>query len=69
MVLAKGFPLDLHPRRFASGTYAQSLLAKAQIILWQRDARPTYWLFVRRSFAAYVADWLLDASFEFMSPR
>jgi sarcosine oxidase subunit gamma len=63
--LAKGCPLDLHPRQFASGACAQSLLAKAQVILWQRDDRPTYWIFPRASFAIYVAEWLLTALQEF----
>jgi sarcosine oxidase, subunit gamma len=63
--LTKGCPLDLHPRQFASGACAQSLLAKAQVILWQRDDQPTYWIFVRASFAVYVAEWLLTALQEF----
>jgi sarcosine oxidase subunit gamma len=67
MVLAKGCPLDLHPRQFGTGSCAQSLLAKALVTLWQRDNQPAYWIFVRASFAVYVAEWLLDALLEFRS--
>ena len=65
LALARGCPLDLHPRHFGSGACAQSLLAKAQVILWQRDDQPTYWIFVRASFATYEAEWLLTALQEF----
>jgi sarcosine oxidase subunit gamma len=65
LALAKGCPIDLHPRQFASGACAQSVLAKAQVILWQRDDQPTYWIFARASFANYVAEWLLTALQEF----
>jgi sarcosine oxidase, subunit gamma len=68
LVLAKGCPLDLHPRRFVSGSCAQSMLAKALVTLWQRDDESTYWVFVRASFAEYLADWLLDALHEFRRP-
>jgi len=64
-VLAKGCSLDLHPRAFASGRCAQTLIAKAQVILHQTGDAPSYRLFVRGSFARYVAAWLLDAMREF----
>jgi sarcosine oxidase subunit gamma len=56
-ILARGCPLDLHPRVFHPGSCAQSLLAKAPVLLWQQDSIPTYWIFVRASFAEYVAAW------------
>ena len=59
-ILMTGCPIDLHPAVFEVGQHAQTLLAKAQIIL-QRTAPDTYRLFVRPSFAPYLADWLLDA--------
>ena len=34
-VLAKGCALDLHPRAFGPGRCAQTLLGRAQVILWQ----------------------------------
>lgn len=64
-VLAKGCTLDLHPRAFAPGHCAQTLLAKAQVILHQVDDAPSYRLFVRSSFAQYLATWMLDAMREF----
>ena len=64
-VLAKGCSLDLHPRAFAAGQCAQTLLAQAQIILQQTAEAPTYRLYVRCSFARYLAAWLLDACAEY----
>ena len=61
-ILARGCPLDLHPRRFGPGKCAQTLLAKTAIILWQTDAAPTFRILVRPSFATYVACWLADAA-------
>jgi sarcosine oxidase subunit gamma len=63
-VLAKGCALDLHPRSFAPGRCAQTLVARTQAILEARHDT-TYRLLVRPSFAAYLAAWLLDAMAEF----
>lgn len=65
-VLEKGCTLDLHPRAFTVGRCAQTTLARAQIILWQTSNTPVYHLLVRGSFAQYVADWLVDASREYL---
>lgn len=64
-VLAKGCPLDLHPRGFGPGDCAQSLLAKTRVLLrtTERDNHIEIWL--RNSFARYAATWLLDAMEEF----
>jgi sarcosine oxidase subunit gamma len=64
-VLAQGCSLDLHPSVFAPGRCAQTLLAKAQVILHRTD-RETLRIFVRPSFAPYLRSWLEDA---FTSPR
>jgi sarcosine oxidase, subunit gamma len=67
-VLAKGCPLDLHPRAFAAGRCAQSLLAKGSMLvhLVADDTRgPTFDLYVARSFAHYVYAWLEDAGREY----
>ena len=64
-VLAAGCPLDLHPRAFHVGRCAQTILAKATATIVQVDDAPTFDLFVRRSFADYVARWLEDAGREF----
>lgn len=64
-VLEKGVAIDLHPRAFGPGQCAQTLLARAQVILRQVDDEPTYHVLVRGSFAPYLADWLVDATREF----
>jgi sarcosine oxidase subunit gamma len=61
-VLAAGCSLDLHPRVFGPGDCAQTMLARAPVILHQTDAEPVYRILVRPSFAGYLADWLLDAA-------
>ena len=61
-VLARGCPLDLHPRVFGPGQCAQTLLARAAVILWQADEAPTYRVLVRASFADHMTRWLADAA-------
>jgi sarcosine oxidase subunit gamma len=56
-VLAMGCALDLHPTRWSGGMCAQTLLAKAQVILEQLDVSTTR-LYVRPSFADYLVDWI-----------
>jgi sarcosine oxidase subunit gamma len=62
-ILAGGCPIDLHPRAFGPGQCAQTLVARAGVILWQTAAEPlpTFRLLVRPSFAAYLVAWLTDA--------
>ena len=59
-VLATCCALDLHPRVFGPGQCAQTLIAKAPVLLSQVDAAPTYRLLIRPSLAAYVVSWLVD---------
>jgi sarcosine oxidase, subunit gamma len=61
-VLAHGIPIDVDPRRFPSGSCAQTLLAKSPVIIERRNDGEAFHLFVPNSFASYVADWLLDAA-------
>ena len=63
-LLEFGCPIDLHPRVFGPGRCAQTLLARANVLIWHVADEPedTWRLFVRPSFAAYVAAWLADAS-------
>lgn len=63
-LLEKGIALDLHPRSLSSGHCVQTLLSRAQVVLWQVSETPTYRLLVRPSFAQYVADWLVDGALE-----
>jgi sarcosine oxidase subunit gamma len=64
-VLAKGCSLDLHPRVFGPGRCAQTHLARAGVLIHQRDDAPTFGLIVRRSFADYLWRWLEDAAAEY----
>jgi sarcosine oxidase subunit gamma len=67
-VLAKGCPLDLHPRAFAAGRCAQSLLAKSSVLIHLLDddvPGPTFDVYVARSFAHYLFAWLEDAGREY----
>ncbi len=60
-LLAHGVPIDLDTRSFGPGRCAQTLLAKAQVIIERRGDDPTFHVYLRQSFASYAADWLLDA--------
>ena len=64
-VLLKGCALDLHPRAFGAGRCAQTLVARAQVVLVARTDEPAYRVLVRASFAEYLAEWLLDAAAEY----
>lgn len=58
-VLATCCSLDFHPRVFGPGQCAQTLVQKAGVLIEQTDA-DAYLILIRPSFAAYVAEWLLD---------
>ena len=65
--LAKGCALDLHPRAFALGDVAQTMLAKATVILHQtvddaEETGPVFDIYVSRSFADYLWTWLAGAT-------
>lgn len=59
-VLSKGCALDLHERSWKPGMCAQTMLARAQVILHERSG--TTGILVRPSFADYLVDWLIDAA-------
>lgn len=67
-VLAKGCPLDLHPRHFGPGDCAQTLVAKSRALL-RATGTDTIEIWVRNSFARYFAAWLVDAMEEFRDPK
>jgi sarcosine oxidase subunit gamma len=60
-LLAHGVSIDLDARSFGPDRCAQTLLAKAQVIIEQPE-ESAFDIYVRHSFAGYVADWLLDAA-------
>ena len=65
-VLAKGCPLDLHSTVFKPANCAQTLLAKANVLIRHvDDSPPSFELIVRSSFAEYTALWLHDAASEY----
>jgi len=61
-LLARGCLLDLHPRVFAPGHCARTLLAKADVTIAKIDASPVFHVIVRRSLASYLWCWLDDAA-------
>lgn len=75
-VLAKGCPLDVHPRVFGAGQCAQTLFAQVDLLIVltadettdqgaEGTAVPSADLYVRRSFADHLWRFLLDAGQEF----
>ncbi len=60
-LLARGCPLDLHPRVFATGALAQTHIAKASATVLCLYAGIQYEITVRRSFADYLVRWLCEA--------
>ncbi len=64
-VLAKGCPIDVHPRVFGAGHCAQSTYGKANVLLHQTSDAPAYDIYVERSFADYLWSWLEDAAAEY----
>jgi len=63
-LLGFGCSIDLDPPAFGPGRCAQTLLARAAVIVWQMDGSedPTYRILVRPSFAGYLDAWLADAT-------
>ncbi|CAE6744425.1 MULTISPECIES: sarcosine oxidase subunit gamma [Paraburkholderia] len=65
-VLARGCPLDLHPKLFSEGQCAQSHFFKASMTLLPTGA-DSFDIIVRRSFADYFVKIMLDAAEPLMS--
>ena len=59
-LLSHGVPIDLDARTFGPDRCAQTLLAKAQVVIERHRDEPFH-LYIRSSFAHYAAEWLLDA--------
>lgn len=60
-VLSKGIALDLHPDVFQSDAYALTGLQDTPVLL-HRTGRDRYELYVLRTFARWIWDWLTDAA-------
>ena len=61
-LLAFGCAIDLHMSTFGPGQCGQTMLAKAQVIIERIEAGPAFRVYVRASFATYLAEWLLDSA-------
>ena len=64
-VIAKGLPIDLHPRSFAPGSAATSTISLMGVQLWQMDDAPTYDIALFRSVSASFWRWLTASAAEF----
>ena len=62
-LLGFGCSIDLDPPAFGPGRCAQTLLARAAVIIWETAGpeAPSYRVLVRPSFAGYLGAWLIDA--------
>lgn len=68
-VLAKGCHDDLHAQVFTGRRCVQTLVAKVPVILQLKSDAPVIRLLVRNSFAAHLAQWLIDAAGEIVAAR
>jgi methylglutamate dehydrogenase subunit D len=64
-VLAKGVPVDLHPRGFKTGDIASTVIAYIGVHIEQLDDRPTFQLMAFRSHAGSLWSWLTKSAAEF----
>lgn len=64
-VLAKGLPIDLHPRSFGPGSAVTSTISLMGVQLWQVDEAPTYEIALFRSVSASFWRWLTASAAEF----
>lgn len=66
-LLAKGVPIDLHPRVFTTGDAAATAIAHIGIYIWQTDEKPTFELALPRTYADSLWRWMEHASAEFQN--
>jgi len=64
-VLAKGCPLDVHPRAFAAGTCAQSVYGHINVLVVRHRDAPAFTLLVARSFGREMWHSLCAASAQY----
>lgn len=64
-VLAKGVPVDLHPRAFKTNGVAITHASHIGILLWQVDDVPTFDIAMFRSYADGFLHWLRASAAEF----
>jgi sarcosine oxidase subunit gamma len=61
-LLAKGCGVDFHPRAFPAGSCVQSLLGHVAALLHAVDDAPSFDLYVARSYALTVWEWLTESA-------
>ena len=64
-VLAKGVPVDLHPKAFKPGDVANTVVAHIGVQIDMLDAAPVYQLTAPRSTAGSFWSWLTASAAEF----
>ena len=64
-VLAKGLPIDLHPKAFGPGDAATTVASLIGVQLWQVDEAPAYDLAVFRGYAGSFWHWLTSSAAEY----
>ncbi|GAA0535279.1 hypothetical protein GCM10011581_25430 [Saccharopolyspora subtropica] len=64
-LLSFGCSIDLRPAAFPTGSCAQTTVGQAGVLILALGNGDDFRLFVRPSFAGYLADWLIDAAEEF----
>lgn len=64
-LLEKGVSVDLHPRAFAAGHVALTLLTHLSVQLVQCDDTPAYEIVLSRAFAADFWQWIEESAGEF----
>lgn len=64
-VLAKGCPIDFHPRVFPTPGSSHTSIEKMPVLVVKRDDRPSFDLAVARSYAGSFVRWLTDSAQEF----
>lgn len=64
-VLAKGVPIDLHPKAFPAGSAAITHASHIGVLLWLSEQGDTFTLACPRSYATSFWGWLTEAAAEF----
>lgn len=64
-IIAKGCPLDLDPAAFPAGGCPQSVLAGVNLLLHRVPADTGFDLYIPRSYARHVWEWLKQAGAEY----
>ncbi len=64
-MLAVGCSIDLHPGVFTNDYCVQTLLGRVQIVLRKTSIRDQFQIFVDRTYAAFLWEWLREVALEF----